>query len=1696
MMHFPTWLDALRHRIRTSNVARRRKAVRPARPAESLEERVLLTVSSLMVNGELNITGDGDDVIEVRVNPIDGVSLQVIQNSLSATTVQGFRTDQVTSINIRAGSGHSRIDLSAVTNAAFPNIASGGGIIVNAGDGNDTIIGSADLDDTIFAGDGNDSIFTGSGVNRIDGGDGHDTIDAGAGADIVDGGDGDDLISGNDGNDLIDAGDGFDAVSGNNGDDTIDGGESDDIINGNDGNDSIVGGFGNDIVNGDLGDDSVRGSAGNDILSGGDGDDKVIGNSGHDRISGGNGNDTLEGDNHNDTISGDAGDDLIRGDHGDDSISGGDGDDNIFGGQGRDVAEGNDGDDSLNGNGGNDTLRGNSGMDRIKGGDGSDRLEGDSELTAPPVPGVAARLFAVPVDGSAQFVELDPATGAEVFRFNAPQAFSGNRDGLAFNGSSLFSLSGDGTNILYEIDPNSMTIIDADPVTAGSRTYDGLASLGGLVFVLDPVSSDIHVYDPTTDSLVNTLDINAINPTIAPLAGGLAAIAGPDRLVVTEAGGSRVLEIDPLTGIVTSQFTPATPNAGQYFGAAVVGGQIYLGSGSQALIDVFSRQGIYIETLTLPYSVSALGGDDPGTATINPGQNPADVFDIDVRFSGTFTQSQQDTILAAAQRWEQIIIGDVPDVFVPGFGQVDDIVIELRTGGIDGPSGVVAETGLFAARVGSRLPSAAFVQFDTSDLLGLEQSGLLGDTVLHEMGHALGFGSIWDDLGLLAGAGSSNPQFLGQMAVQEYNLRFGTSVTGVPVENMGGAGTADSHWRETVLGNELMTGFLDNGNNPITRLTIAQFADLGYQVDMTQADILNMSSFSLSGGRALTTGGTQSVSLSVGRTQLLNLTPMLVYPGLDARKVESLTAEEYSALVSQQQTTKAIATSNRLVVSEVEPNNTFPSAVSIDSAGFSLSFDPNITDAFGTNTSTTIPNLSIQGTGDGSFDYYTFTVTNAGDRGIFDIDFGANLNNQGVSVGDALDARLFLFDAAGNELRSVDDVTFVDSGSSSILDAFLEVTFAAPGTYVIAVADGSAISTPGGGLSGQGPGIGTDYTLQVSIQNHATTAATPATPTNVPIFGDILIGGRGNGRGQGDLIFGSPGDDRIIGSNENDTIMAGDGQDRIDAGTGNDDIDAGGGNDMITGELGDDTINGGGGDDRIDWAVNDGNDSIVASDGLDTINIDGSHSNESFTISGTGDVLGVTWQHATVATQTSTISIDSGTLVVNVDGRKGDDTFTVGSLQQVHDLLLNLLGNEDNDTFDLSASDTSSIRLTVDSGEGDDILTGSAGEETLNGGSGNDVINGGGGNDVLNGNDGDDTLNGGDGNDVLDGGNGNDLLSGGIGNDTLNGGQNNDTLNGEDGNDSLDGEQGADVLNGGDGADIMFGGDGNDRISGGLGADFAHGGADNDRISGDGGDDTIRGGDGNDEIDAGDGDDVVNGGDGNDVISGKTGNDLLDGGDGNDLISGDSGNDVVTGGDGRDLLHGDSFGLVGTAISNVRPPTVELNVSLTLHDGTTVLVGKVRILPQASGANTSNTSDNGTLADLIQDVNAALATVSYNGQPLSALLLAVDAGGNRIAIVVRDFSVVASFSIANLRNADRIGLDTLQSAATLSGTLAGSDTILGGDDNDTLFGDGGADTLAGNDGSDEINRDVLDTIDESFRLTTAIMRALEANPPV
>jgi Leishmanolysin len=67
----------------------------------------------------------------------------------------------------------------------------------------------------------------------------------------------------------------------------------------------------------------------------------------------------------------------------------------------------------------------------------------------------------------------------------------------------------------------------------------------------------------------------------------------------------------------------------------------------------------------------------------------------------------------------------------------------------------------------------------------------------------------------------------------EYRLlRGGGRRRRVPVENSGGLGTADSHWRETVFRNELMSGFIAAPGNPLSRMTAASLGDLGYQVDV------------------------------------------------------------------------------------------------------------------------------------------------------------------------------------------------------------------------------------------------------------------------------------------------------------------------------------------------------------------------------------------------------------------------------------------------------------------------------------------------------------------------------------------------------------------------------------------------------------------------------------------------------------------------------------------------------------------------------------------------------------------------------------------------------------------------------------------------------------------------------------------------
>ena len=160
---------------------------------------------------------------------------------------------------------------------------------------------------------------------------------------------------------------------------------------------------------------------------------------------------------------------------------------------------------------------------------------------------------------------------------------------------------------------------------------------------------------------------------------------------------------------------------------------------------------------------------------------------------------------------------------------INGILIDASTSNIDGEGNILGFAGPSHIRKDSKLPVIGIMQFDNADLDRLLARGELSDVILHEMFHALGAGPLWSYLGLTSETNSNNPQFIGPRAVAEYQTLLGEStVSSIPVANTGGQGTRNGHWRESVFGIELNTGFLNGKHRPLSRMSIAALSDLGY----------------------------------------------------------------------------------------------------------------------------------------------------------------------------------------------------------------------------------------------------------------------------------------------------------------------------------------------------------------------------------------------------------------------------------------------------------------------------------------------------------------------------------------------------------------------------------------------------------------------------------------------------------------------------------------------------------------------------------------------------------------------------------------------------------------------------------------------------------------------------------------------------
>jgi hypothetical protein len=237
-----------------------------------------------------------------------------------------------------------------------------------------------------------------------------------------------------------------------------------------------------------------------------------------------------------------------------------------------------------------------------------------------------------------------------------------------------------------------------------------------------------------------------------------------------------------------------------------------------------------------------------GTLTANITAIAESPFSITVRWKATPTTAQRDAVTRAVARWRSIILSELSDVQLrspagscfegqPAIDElVDDLLLFVDFAPIDGANGTLGEAGPCYIRTESSLPLLGVLKLDAADLTQAQLTGTLDAIILHEIGHVLGFGTIWQDKGLLTGARGSDPQFTGANALAAYRL-LSPARQSVPVENSGSEGTRDGHWRDSVFDVELMTGYLSGNVNPLSAITIGSFADLGYATNAGAADI-------------------------------------------------------------------------------------------------------------------------------------------------------------------------------------------------------------------------------------------------------------------------------------------------------------------------------------------------------------------------------------------------------------------------------------------------------------------------------------------------------------------------------------------------------------------------------------------------------------------------------------------------------------------------------------------------------------------------------------------------------------------------------------------------------------------------------------------------------------------------------------------
>jgi hypothetical protein len=421
--------------------------------------------------------------------------------------------------------------------------------------------------------------------------------------------------------------------------------------------------------------------------------------------------------------------------------------------------------------------------------------------------------------------------------------------------------------------PPTFVVKDQNGEAMSGVSVTVTVTAGGGTLTNAPTTTNGGSTSVGTWRLGNTAGVNSVTITVAgvtPLVITVTGKAGPPAAVAFISGGNQsapagaAVPVNPIAQ-VRDQF-------GNGVGGVLVGFSVIEGEGSlvatgpvtaDASGNATSPQWILGKSAV----VQTLRATTTGNFTASVNATVASDYTVDVRIFGPAMPPVAAAMFtAAAARVRGAVVGDAfdftfsardlaSDCGVPelpnSFSEtIDDVVIFASVGPIDGASRVLAFA--FPCLIRGPLPNRqtliGVMKFDSDDLETMIARGNLTDVIQHEMLHVVGVGTLWnhpDYRTLVVGRGTADSRYVGTFGVAGCIAIGGAPVCpgSIPLENTGGSGTADSHWRDAVFFNELMTGFVNSRAsvpvglmNPLSQMTIQSLSDVGYTVNTRAAD--------------------------------------------------------------------------------------------------------------------------------------------------------------------------------------------------------------------------------------------------------------------------------------------------------------------------------------------------------------------------------------------------------------------------------------------------------------------------------------------------------------------------------------------------------------------------------------------------------------------------------------------------------------------------------------------------------------------------------------------------------------------------------------------------------------------------------------------------------------------------------------------